>query len=165
MAWTSPRTWVSGEVVTAALMNTHVRDQLLELAGTVGPSYQNYTPTVQSGFTVGTTGSSLTGRYVVIGKTVHYRALAVLGTGFTIGTNWGLSLPVTAASGITHPHVTVTLTSEGVNNYLGAATMNTTAILFTGIGASGAGTALSTTSPFTWKATDKITMSGTYEAA
>ena len=26
MAWTAPRTWVSGETVTAALMNTHVRD-------------------------------------------------------------------------------------------------------------------------------------------
>ncbi len=28
MAWTTPRTWVVGEVVTAALMNTHVRDNL-----------------------------------------------------------------------------------------------------------------------------------------
>ena len=26
MAWTSPRTWVYNELVTAALMNTHVRD-------------------------------------------------------------------------------------------------------------------------------------------
>ena len=31
MAWTSPRTWVVGEVVTAALMNTHVRDNFLAL--------------------------------------------------------------------------------------------------------------------------------------
>jgi hypothetical protein len=28
MAWTAPRTWVTGEVVTAAIMNTHVRDNL-----------------------------------------------------------------------------------------------------------------------------------------
>lgn len=28
MAWTTPRTWVTGEVVTAAQMNTHVRDDL-----------------------------------------------------------------------------------------------------------------------------------------
>lgn len=26
MAWTTPRTWTAGETVTAALMNTHVRD-------------------------------------------------------------------------------------------------------------------------------------------
>ena len=31
MAWTAPRTWVTGELVTAALMNTHVRDNLLAL--------------------------------------------------------------------------------------------------------------------------------------
>lgn len=29
MAWTAPRTWVTSEVVTAANMNTHVRDNLL----------------------------------------------------------------------------------------------------------------------------------------
>lgn len=30
MAWTAPRTWVTGEVVTAALLNAHLRDNLLE---------------------------------------------------------------------------------------------------------------------------------------
>ena len=30
MAWTAPRTWVTGETVTAALMNAHIRDNLLE---------------------------------------------------------------------------------------------------------------------------------------
>jgi len=29
MAWTAPRTWVTGELVTAALLNTHLRDNLL----------------------------------------------------------------------------------------------------------------------------------------
>ena len=28
MAWTSPRTWLAGEVLTAALLNTHLRDNL-----------------------------------------------------------------------------------------------------------------------------------------
>jgi len=28
MAWTTPRTWVSGELVTAALFNTHLKDNL-----------------------------------------------------------------------------------------------------------------------------------------
>lgn len=31
MAWTTPRTWTTGEVVTAAQMNTHVRDNLAYL--------------------------------------------------------------------------------------------------------------------------------------
>lgn len=32
MAWTAPRTWTTGEIVTAALLNTHLRDNLLETA-------------------------------------------------------------------------------------------------------------------------------------
>lgn len=28
MAWTSPRTWLSGEVLTAALLNLHLRDNM-----------------------------------------------------------------------------------------------------------------------------------------
>ena len=31
MAWTTPRTWVSNETLTAALLNTHLRDNLEEL--------------------------------------------------------------------------------------------------------------------------------------
>lgn len=31
MSWTAPRTWVAGETVTAAMMNTHVRDNITEL--------------------------------------------------------------------------------------------------------------------------------------
>src|SRR3972149_2928849 len=30
MAWTAPRTWVAAEILTAALLNTHLRDNLLE---------------------------------------------------------------------------------------------------------------------------------------
>lgn len=32
MSWSTPRTWVAGELVTASIMNTHVRDNLLEIA-------------------------------------------------------------------------------------------------------------------------------------
>lgn len=32
MAWTAPRTWVTGEIVTAAYLNSNVRDNLLETA-------------------------------------------------------------------------------------------------------------------------------------
>lgn len=36
IGWTAPRTWVAGEVVTAALMQTHVRDQFRYLKGSDG---------------------------------------------------------------------------------------------------------------------------------
>lgn len=36
MAWTAPRTWATAEVVTAAMLNTHVRDNLKYLKGQGG---------------------------------------------------------------------------------------------------------------------------------
>jgi len=35
MAWTNPRTWNIGETVTAAMFNTHIRDNLLYLFGII----------------------------------------------------------------------------------------------------------------------------------
>lgn len=32
MSWTTPKTWTTGELVTAEMMNTHVRDNMLETA-------------------------------------------------------------------------------------------------------------------------------------
>jgi len=46
MAWTAPRTWVTSEIVTAALMNTHVRDNLSYLkteADKLGFAFVDYT--------------------------------------------------------------------------------------------------------------------------
>lgn len=46
MAWTSPRTWTVGEKLTAALLNTHLRDQLLYLKGVIdGSGSDKITPT------------------------------------------------------------------------------------------------------------------------
>ena len=36
MAWTAPRTWVTSELATAALLNAHVRDNLVYLHDTYG---------------------------------------------------------------------------------------------------------------------------------
>ena len=33
MAWTAPRTWTSEELITASIMNVHIRDNLLEIEG------------------------------------------------------------------------------------------------------------------------------------
>ena len=53
MAWTAPRTWTTGELVTAALLNTHVRDNLNVLNPTA------LTLTVDGGGAAITTGSKL----------------------------------------------------------------------------------------------------------
>jgi len=49
MAWTSNRTWVVGEIVTAAIMNTYIRDNLNYLKGI------NQVPTIESGLIVDNT--------------------------------------------------------------------------------------------------------------
>ena len=50
MSWTAPRTWVAGEIVTASIMNSAVRDDLRYLKGLDG------VPTVESGLTIDNTG-------------------------------------------------------------------------------------------------------------
>lgn len=44
MGWTAPRTWVASEIVTAAIMNTHVRDNLLALNGFVAKTADQSIP-------------------------------------------------------------------------------------------------------------------------
>src|SRR5262245_10519475 len=43
MAWTTPRTWVAGELATASMLNTHLRDNLNFL---YGGDYGNWTPSL-----------------------------------------------------------------------------------------------------------------------
>lgn len=45
MAWTTPRTWVAGELVTAAIMNTHVRDNLNILTVAISDDGQTWSGT------------------------------------------------------------------------------------------------------------------------
>lgn len=53
MTWTTPRTWSTGELVTASLLNTHLRDNLDALKNPPSDSYlanesANYTTTSTS---------------------------------------------------------------------------------------------------------------------
>ena len=68
MAFSDPRTWVTGELVTANLMNTHLRDQLDAIVeGTTG-AYVN----------------AVTGPHAIGGSTVDYVRLGLTGA-FTSG--------------------------------------------------------------------------------
>lgn len=65
MAWTAPRTWVTSEVVSAAVMNTHVRDNLLQTAPakvtTAGDIVYASGANALSRLAAGATGTVLTG--------------------------------------------------------------------------------------------------------
>jgi len=70
MAWTAPRTWTNGEIVTAAIMNAHLRDNLLVLKTTrddagrltdlSSTTLASLDPTALTGLATRTAGTSYT---------------------------------------------------------------------------------------------------------
>lgn len=89
MAWTSPRTWVTSEMVTAAIMNTHVRDNLLflyELPDLVVASITHtsspYTAATSNVILCNTSGGSITVNLPASsGKSGTYYYIKNTGTG------------------------------------------------------------------------------------
>jgi len=70
-AFTTPRTWVTGEVVTAALLNTHIRDNQNFLIGAKGADIAS-----TAAVTLGTDGN-----YFDITGTTTITSLSTLGAG------------------------------------------------------------------------------------
>lgn len=93
MAWTSPRTWIAGEVPPAATWNTHVRDNLLA----IGDAWTAWTPTVTA--TTGTfTTVSGAGQYIAVGKLIIWSATVTITTAGTAAGTLLFTLPVTAVA-------------------------------------------------------------------
>lgn len=93
---TTPRTWVVGEVVTAALLNQEIRDQFNSFFG----AWSSYTPT----WTAATTNpvlnnGVLVGRYMKIGRTIQYHINLIPGSTTTFGSGgYSFDLPATSAN-------------------------------------------------------------------
>lgn len=66
MAWTAPSTWVAGAILTAAQLNTQLRDNLLTLGNTAWVAVASTTCTQSGAITL----SNSYNRYMQIGKTV-----------------------------------------------------------------------------------------------
>lgn len=94
MAWTTPRDWTDGELVTEALLDTHVRDNLLALT-----TWTSYTPTwTATGGTPTIGNGTLAGEYIKTGQICHVRVTLTFGSTTSVSgtTNWQLSLPFAA---------------------------------------------------------------------
>lgn len=89
MTWTAPRTWVAGEVVTAALFNTHIRDNLKM----VGDALAAYTPTYTN-FSLG--NGSVAAVKAEAGKWVRYAGVITLGSTSSVTGTIRISLPATS---------------------------------------------------------------------
>ena len=89
MAFTDPpRTWVTNETVTAALLNTHLRDQLAAIVPSgEDATYGTFTPALNATSTDPTLGSGATtnGQYIRFGDLVHVQITIVFGTGANNG--------------------------------------------------------------------------------
>jgi hypothetical protein len=158
MAWTTPRTWVAGEVVTASLLNTHVRDNLNAVSGI----WQNYTPTFTGGISAG--NGVVSGSYAQVGKIATFHAKIVTGTTTTYpGGAISVSLPLAGVSNAFE--VLVRFNDISGNFYFGngIATGSTASCYVAGT--NGAAASMSSTVPFTWATGDEITVSGTYWVA
>lgn len=96
MALAVPRTWVVGEVVTAAYMNAEIRDQWNDMiAG--GAAYAVAWTSTGTAPALG--NGTLTARAKLVGKMCDATIKLTAGTTTTYGTGvWAFSLPYTASS-------------------------------------------------------------------
>jgi hypothetical protein len=164
VAWTAPRTWVASEVVTAAIMNTHIRDNMLSL----GAAWAAYTPVLTATTTNPTLGNgTLVGAFIQPGggKTTDFRIVLTIGSTTTVGSGTYLfTLPVTPVTSARIPVAQVIAFDTSA-----AATKNGGAYWVSGSSAIAAkmdgDTQLNNASPFAWAAGDTICAVGTLEAA
>lgn len=160
MAWTNPRSWITGEVLTAALLNLHLRDNLLAI-GDPG-AWTAYTPT--TGGVTSLSNGTVSGRYKQVGKATIFTAVLTIGTTTTLGGTFTLGLPFAGSS--TGPYTTFSGIAYRTST-------NTAYFAGGGLGAnatfaspySHGTTQINLSTPFAWGAGDSLTLSGTYEAA
>lgn len=86
MAWTTPATWVSGAILTAAQLNTQLRDNL----NAIGAAWTSYTPTFGN---VTTTGGTTAAAYIAAGKLHIVRIKFTLGAGSAVSGTPEFTLP------------------------------------------------------------------------
>lgn len=158
---TTPRTWTTAELVTAAMLNTEVRDALTGIQA----AWTAYTPTWTAATTNPTLGNgTLVGSYLQVGNTVLWKFDLTFGSTTTAGSgNYVFTLPVTHAT-VTqgHPMGLATITNAGVKP--GNANLNTGSTVYivrasteTLISGAGAGAA--------WATGHLVSVTGWYEAA
>lgn len=157
---TAATTWAVGNKITAALLNSQVRD-LINGFG----AQTSYTPTI-AGFTAG--NGTVSGSYSQIGKWVWFEATLVFGTTTSAASAIPTcTLPVTAASSaVNNALCRAQFIDSGTASYfaVGRILTTTTAAAYV-CGTNGILGTPSTTSPHTWATGDGIHWAGLYEAA
>ena len=168
----------SNELASNAVTNA----KLSTLTGEIGAEWQSYTPVFTLGGGTSSNGNAvITGRYIQIGKTIHFRINYTLGitTAYTNLTFIQASLPVLAQSGYVPIHpiaiisyhnganvapgVAVIVDGNKIQLYsMGAAGSTNYNTFYSNVIVSSAGNVPFSFSP---NSNNQILISGTYEAA
>lgn len=159
----SPRTWVVGETVSAALMNQEIRDQFTSMFA----AWTTYTPSWTASTNPSLGNGTLNGRYFKLGRLVVAEVTLFPGSTTTYGSgSWAFSLPVTSATKSTTSLALARMFDTSASaNYPGAGQIgsNDTSVRF--IAPAGNTANVSGTSPFTWAAGDELRLCMVYESA
>jgi hypothetical protein len=143
-------------------------DRLEVLERNIGSSraWQTYTPVLAgAGWAIG--NGTITGSYIRIGKTVHFRIVITFGSTSTYAAaNPTITYPIAAAAS-TQANIRCELFDTSANDRrLGTTYPASTTTLFPcSLGTNNAIILLTNTSPWTWATGDVILIQGTYEAA
>lgn len=163
MSWTAPKTWAVGEVVTAANMNTHLRDNLKA----IGDAWASWTPT-WTNITVG--NGAVYAQERVSGKTTDFEIVLTFGSTTSVTGAASVTLPVApngtarrAIDAVQYYDNSAAQRFAGWGEY--ASSSNLVLLALNSGAATGLLTNLTATVPFTWAVGDIIAIRGTLESA
>jgi hypothetical protein len=165
MAIAVPRTWVVGEVVTAAMMNEQIRDPVNDLLA----PWTAYTPTWTAPTTNPVLGNgTIIGKHRKIGRLVNFQIDLVMGSTTTYGSGaWSLTLPFAAAAS--------SGSRIGVAQALGGSrfggqivispSATATSPFFPASSSVSNLSSVAATTPFAWASGNELRITGCYESA
>lgn len=161
----APRTWVVGEVVTAALLNQELRDQFNSMFG----AWTSYTPTWTGSVSNPVIGNgTLTGRYMKWGRTVLAELYLVPGGTTTFGSGtYTFGAPVAKAASGTESGGYARLSAG--STYIGQCVLSPSSssmnVTFPSTATPATAVNMSNTTPATLAAAHVLRMGISYEAA
>lgn len=166
----TPKSWVAGDVLTAAQMNAQLRDAFLG-AFPLGPpdvAWTAWTPTFTN-FTLG--NGTVDAKYSRVGRSVWFRILVTLGSTSVMGSTPKFSLPVARHAGYAATQVigVASIGDFGTADF-GAVLWAFSAteaqlIVQSASGAYVTAAVVGATVPMTWTTSDSFNAFGMYEAA
>lgn len=165
---TDPKTWVAGNTLTAAELNTYLRDNQDAMFPS-GDGWEDWTPSY-SNFTVG--NGTVEARYIQAGKLVVCHFTWTFGSTSSIdGAAATVSAPVTAASEYTANNSVGNshFFESGGSTYPGNVRLQTTTtlrpIVWNAASTYVVEAGITSSAPFTWGTNDILMFTATYEAA